>query len=784
MTSEHQSHDNSYARTNREIFRPRENTGNPQYDFFTHYSSLSGLERLSLERHTINGNQISRYEPDISHSTTCTKVSGFVSILQQHAVELLSGAALVLILSVNASAISIDCVCSAIHSFDLEAIEMAQVFLSTDASAPEFPALANRLASTMNLRPQFEDAKAVDHSLEVKIAAPEYAARKLGNAEDAAEFVRCLKLIAGQGASSLYLQQLASYYYAEATRRPVNDVLKEMGLLALEMSAVTATGEQLEFGDDETGNLMEACDTDRNATPYFDEDAFALLPLSERRARWMEYAARVLGEHEQDERGRIFTDELRAQTRLIYRKGAQGLAYDEYAEHLSDMSVATEDDEGFGAYLDSFERVYEQFDEGFAVSLHMTDTDRKIACGDLDDDVDADSLPGGASHLADELYRLYTSGFPLYDRGAERDVEGVTLTAYVRDLETRERERVPITVYGIDSWMDAAIDEAFGGRVARTMRRYIWLPDTKRSPRLVTNERIVPRIVETETIKHGEIVRRTGVRHFIRRDTTLVPRSRLHEQTDTVDVCPNTEDRAEARAVLEILLQKLKRDYHTRGLHESAPYRELTARLAAAKDTALVARLKREAWQYKEAGRLSIKLFNAFNTHAIVHQAKLEAEPLRETRTHRIVYGDGFTMTQTFADGAHEFITAQPVLHMIPSLSGKSINDFARSLHGLPRQEQERVRREFSDRNPRLYTRVRDGLLVELRRSSQAKLRYFRWAFYAGNKPEHPIHTLTRQDQAAAWEMLKACSQSAIAPPAMPIVENNSAVVITAASAA
>ena len=295
-------------------------------------------------------------------------------------------------------------------------------------TAQEFPALVNRFASTVNLRPQFEEAKAIDHSLEVKIAAPEYATRKLGNGEDAAEFIRCLRLIAGQDASALYLQQLASHYYAEANRRPVGDVLKEMGLLALEMSAVTATSEQLELGDGETESVSETDGIDR-----FDEDSFALLPLSERRTRWMEYAARVLGEHERDESASLFTDEIRSQTRLVYRRSGQTFAYDEFAEHLSDVSAGTDDDDEFGAYLDSFERVHEQYDEGFAVSLHMTDGERKIACGDLNDDVDTDSLPECARYLANKLQRLYTSGFPLYDRGAQEGIEGVTLTAFMRD---------------------------------------------------------------------------------------------------------------------------------------------------------------------------------------------------------------------------------------------------------------------------------------------------------------------------------------------------------------
>ena len=358
----------------------------------------------------------------------------------------------------------------------------------------------------------------------------------------------------------------------------------------------------------------------------------------------------------------------------------------------------------------------------------------------------------------------------------------MTLNALVYDFEMRERVRVPVTVYGIDAWMDAAIDVAFGGRIARTMRRYIWLPDAKRPARLVTRERVVPRVVETVETKQGVVTRRTEVRHLTECSTALIPRSRLHEQTETTEVCPNTEERSDTRAMLEILLQQLKRDYHTRGLNVSGIYRELTARLAEATDTAIVARLKREAWQYKEANRLSIKLFNAFNTHAVARQAGLESEPLCDAFSLRVVRGSGFTMTQTFADGARRFIVAQPILHMIPTLSGKTIGGFARALHDLPRQEQERVRYAFRERNERLYGRVRDGLLAELRRASSGKLRYFRWAFYAGNKPEHPIHTLTREDCAAAWELLKERSQSALSP-AMPVT-GTTAVTPLAASAA
>ena len=515
-------------------------------------------------------------------------------------------------------------------------------------------------------------------------------------------------------------------------------------MIGFEMAAVTATSEQLEFGDDESS--------------FFVEEA-ALDSQADARALWLERAAQVLGEDESVERP--FEFELRAQARLIYRKRARGFEHDEFSEHLSEVSASTEDDEAFGSYFDSFERVQEQYDEGLVVSLHMTDGERKIACGDLDEDVDDESLPECARHLGEELRRLYTTGFPLHDRGANDGVDGVTLTVMMRDVETREPVAVPAVIYGIDTWMDAAIDEAFGGRVARTVRRYVWLPDTKRTPLRIVRDSAVSRVVEAEIVKRGVKSRVKEIRHFVKRAAALISRSRLHEQTETVDMCPNPEERAEAREVLEVMLQKLKRDYHTRGLNACAVYRELTARLEATRDTAEIANLKREAWRHKEAGRLSFKLFTAFNTHAIARQAKLEAEPLCEERTFRIVQGCGFTMMQTITSGPRKFIVAQPVLNMIARLNGRGVTDFARALHGLPRQEQERVRASFRERNPMLYARVRDGLTGELERASASKLRYFRWALFPGNKPEHPVHTLTREDQSAAWEFLKARSEVA-----------------------
>lgn len=133
-------------------------------------------------------------------------------------------------------------------------------------------------------------------------------------------------------------------------------------------------------------------------------------------------------------------------------------------------------------------------------------------------------------------------------------------------------------------------------------------------------------------------------------------------------------------------------------------------------------------------------------------------------------------MTHAYSDGGRKFIVAQPLLNRIGSLTGKTLDAFAAALQHLPRQERERVRRAFQERNARLYARVSDGLRAELLNASAGKLRYFRWAFYAGNKPEHPFHTLTREDQAALWDLLKSLPKSetertAASPPLLAIAE-------------
>src|SRR5262249_34130050 len=70
---------------------------------------------------------------------------------------------------------------------------------------------------------------------EARIATLAYALKKLGNREDAAEFMRCLNAICEEG-DARYRQVASSYYYKEITERGTGDALMEMGLLAMELA--------------------------------------------------------------------------------------------------------------------------------------------------------------------------------------------------------------------------------------------------------------------------------------------------------------------------------------------------------------------------------------------------------------------------------------------------------------------------------------------------------------------------------------------------------------------
>src|SRR5215510_2360983 len=84
---------------------------------------------------------------------------------------------------------------------------------------------------------------------EARIATLAHALKKLGNPEDAAEFMRCLNAICEEG-DARYRQVVASHYYGEIVERGVGPVLKEMALIAMHLASLNPVAEEVE-GDSE-----------------------------------------------------------------------------------------------------------------------------------------------------------------------------------------------------------------------------------------------------------------------------------------------------------------------------------------------------------------------------------------------------------------------------------------------------------------------------------------------------------------------------------------------------
>jgi len=200
---------------------------------------------------------------------------------------------------------------------------------------------------------------------EARIATLAYALKKLGNREDAAEFMRCLNAICEEG-DARYRQVAASHYYKEIAERETGDVLKEMALLAMQLASLNPVTEE----------------TDDNS-----EAIYALSAKSKSRS--------------------LFDLEVAEAERLIRgRRKSACLVHDEWTEWLNDL-------EANGATIDELDDAFrhveslDQYDEGGAI-IRMSAHDRTVACGRVDREFTADDLPEQAGYLAGYLRRAYS----------------------------------------------------------------------------------------------------------------------------------------------------------------------------------------------------------------------------------------------------------------------------------------------------------------------------------------------------------------------------------------
>lgn len=480
---------------------------------------------------------------------------------------------------------------------------------------------------------------AEDRESEAKIVTVRYAERVLGNRDDAMEFIRCTKLLAGEDARGHDLQIIASYYYGEARRRPAAEVLKEMAMLAMQLTAVTATEDSRQYGDVEETDV-----------PFVEEPMTA----SDRHQLFMERAAEVLGENTVEN---VYRDEVRAKSIYRHNGQVQGFAYDDAAPFLAFMRAAAErgaDEESLEAMWTSFERVSEQYDEGHIVSLHMSDSEKVVVVGTLDDDVNEDYLPADARHLAAALRLAFVGG-----KGAQAARKLTADVQYARMAQRAERNpaalrylpeqpgpasafsAAPLSDAEINEWMDAATSLIYNRRVKRTARAgYV----TTSGP-----------------------------------DANRFGRPSMYTVPYTIMVNPDAETRSYVVSVLEKLLAQMNGDFHLRGQRANPLYREFHRRIRTAQDTALVAAAIKEAFASKEEGRISLSLFTALNTASKLQRWALESKPLSQAALRLVA--------------EIKSASRQKLMFLRWAMYGDNKPDHA--VHALTRQERARVWEEL-----------------------------------------------------------------------------------------
>jgi hypothetical protein len=217
----------------------------------------------------------------------------------------------------------------------------------------------------------------------------------------------------------------------------IRDVLIALNTLAMELTAITTSNEDRLLDEPEVYENFGV--REQQLTPQQKKDLFDL--------RYSE-----LFQHH--ESGNAFTAELRAICSKLSPAHSSGLIHDEEAQfqsYLNDMADSGLREEGLEALQESHERVTEQYSEGGVVSLHMSDSEKFVVEGTLEEDVTIDYLPYEAREIALAIQQLFLDGVKVFSSNPDDDT--------------------------IDSYIETALNRLYGdpadknARVNRTVRR-------------------------------------------------------------------------------------------------------------------------------------------------------------------------------------------------------------------------------------------------------------------------------------------------------------------------
>lgn len=410
----------------------------------------------------------------------------------------------------------------------------------------------------------------------VKILSLEYAVKTLSDETDGREFVRSVKAIASPDASSYELEQIAAFYYGEIRRRGTSEVLAEMGLLGMQMEAVTASIEEreIEFAESEIAEQKFTVADWRR----IEKARKNLTPLPPKTPN--------------------FDDEMEFVVSRIGNSKITKIRTDEFADYyLNDAAKSIEE---LDADFRTFERL-EQYDENGVLGFSMSDASHTVVVYELSGEVDSSYLPEHARALAKEMNlifvghaiggvaaqkaRYFVIAQGILQQELKEMQKGVPALLRVPMPAVDKFSKLPFSNEEFNEWLAAKLDELYPHRTLRSVRRFA---------------------------------------------TDIA--GRLFEYQATHEVNPDFEEMQYASSVCQILWNQMQGDFHLRSLRREN-YQNLHLGIRKCIDTAEVARLKKQAYDdFKEHKKLTLKEFTALNTAAKSQEVRLAGKTSPATR--------------------------------------------------------------------------------------------------------------------------------------------------------
>lgn len=408
----------------------------------------------------------------------------------------------------------------------------------------------------------------------VKILSLVYATRVFGNSDDAKEFVRCVKAIAGPEAAQFELEQIASFYYRECRLRSVPEVLKEMALLGMEMTRVTAS--------------VNALEIERA------ESEFKEIKLTEADEKRVAEAQKNLPPIPAPTPN--FDAEMRSIEKRLSPGSVSKAIGDEFAAfYLSEDGKSVDElDEDFRRF-----DAHEQYTEDGLLGLRMLGASHTEVVLELDAEITAEYLPETVQPLA-KMLQLIFIGYEIGGQAAQaarhyarcRKIENAdNLSAReafrlnAPFVETtmptiNEFSRMPLSRNEISEWIDFNLDALYSREVVRVARR----------------------------VSAGE-------------------KGESLEFTVNQLVNPDFDEKQYASQILNILLEQMERDFHLVALRRSEIYQSIYLQIRGAGDTATLTNTADTARRAKDEKRLSLKEYTALSTVAKSQFGRLNSAP-------------------------------------------------------------------------------------------------------------------------------------------------------------